>query len=219
MRTCLSCSIENSELIISGLYAITPEESDTAELLRKVQLALLGGVRVLQYRNKLGSPAVRLAQAMALRELTQKFSVPLIINDDAMLALRVDADGVHLGGEDGSITAARHTLGFDKMIGVSCYNRMELAHQAESQGADYIAFGAFFTSTIKPSAPVAALELLRQARREINLPIVAIGGITVENGASVLSAGASALAVISALFSSPDIQLAARQFANLNTYS
>lgn len=204
---------------ISGLYAITPEESDTAELLRKVQLALLGGARVLQYRNKLGSPAGRLAQAIALRELTREFAAPLIINDDAMLALRVDADGVHLGGEDGSVAAARSLLGGEKIIGVSCYNRLNLAHQAASQGADYIAFGAFFTSTVKPSAPVATLELLRQARREINLPMVAIGGITVENGASVLSAGASALAVISALFSSPDIQLAARQFANLNTYS
>ncbi|MDO8206765.1 MAG: thiamine phosphate synthase [Gallionella sp.] len=202
---------------ISGLYAITPEEQDTAELLRQVRLALQGGARVLQYRNKLGDSAVRLAQASALRELTREFAVPLIINDDATLALRVDADGVHLGGEDGSIAAARHALGFDKMIGVSCYNRLSLAHQAANQGADYVAFGAFFASTVKPSAPVATLDLLRQARREISLPIVAIGGITVENGASVLSAGAGALAVISALFSSPDIQLAARQFANLNT--
>lgn len=204
---------------ISGLYAITPEESDTAELLRKVRLALQGGTRVLQYRNKLGSAAVRLAQAGALRELTREFAVPLIINDDAMLALRVDADGVHLGGEDGSIAAARHALGGKKIIGVSCYNQPGLAHLAAIQGADYVAFGAFYASTVKPAAPVATLDLLRQARREINLPLVAIGGITVENGASVLSAGAGALAVISALFSSPDIQLAARQLANLNTYS
>lgn len=204
---------------ISGLYAITPEEQDTAELLRQVHLALQGGARVLQYRNKLGGSAVRLEQASALRELTRKFAVPLIINDDATLALRVDADGVHLGGEDGSVAAARALLGSEKVIGVSCYNRLSLAHQAANQGADYVAFGAFFASTVKPSAPVATLDLLRQARREINLPLVAIGGITVENGASVLSAGASALAVISALFSSPDIQLAARQFANLNTHN
>ncbi len=204
---------------ISGLYAITPEESDTAELLRKVRLALQGGAGVLQYRNKLDSQAVRLAQAIALRELTLEFAVPLIINDDAALALKVDADGVHLGGEDGSVAAARALLGFDKIIGVSCYNRLNLAQQAANQGADYVAFGAFFASIVKPAAPVATLDLLRQARREISLPIVAIGGITVENGASVLSAGACALAVISALFSSPDIQLAARQFANLNTYS
>ncbi|MFA6970748.1 MAG: thiamine phosphate synthase [Gallionella sp.] len=204
---------------ISGLYAITPEETDTAELLRKVKLALQGGVRVLQYRNKLGSWAVRLEQASALREITREFSVPLIINDDAMLAKQVNADGVHLGGEDGSVAAARAQLGCEKIIGVSCYNRVILAHQAASQDADYVAFGAFFASTVKPDAPVATLALLRQARREIILPIVAIGGITVENGASLLSAGASALAVISALFSAPDIQLAARQFANLNTHN
>lgn len=201
---------------ISGLYAITPEEPDTAELLRKVRLALDGGAGVLQYRNKSGDPAARLAQASALRKLTREYGVPLIINDDAMLCAEVAADGVHLGGEDGSVAAARAIVGREKIIGVSCYNRVNLAHEAMSLGADYVAFGAFFASTVKPSAPVATLDLLRQARREIKLPIVAIGGITAENGASVLSAGADALAVISALFGAPDIQLAARQFANLN---
>ena len=137
----------------------------------------------------------------------------------AQLAQQVDADGVHLGGEDGSIAAARQVLGFDKIIGVSCYNRLSLAQQAEGLGADYVAFGAFFASTVKPRARVAELPLLQEARRVIKLPVVAIGGITLENGASVLEAGADALAVISALFSAPDITLAARQFANLNTQS
>ncbi|OGT17709.1 MAG: thiamine-phosphate diphosphorylase, partial [Gallionellales bacterium RIFOXYD12_FULL_53_10] len=180
---------------------------------------LSGGARVLQYRNKLSSPVVRFEQASALRQLTQEFGVPLIINDDAQLAQQVDADGVHLGGEDGSIAAARQVLGFDKIIGVSCYNRLSLAQQDEGLGADYVAFGAFFASTVKPRARVAELPLLQEARRVIKLPVVAIGGITLENGASVLEAGADALAVISALFSAPDITLAARQFANLNTQS
>lgn len=203
---------------ISGLYAITPEEPDTAALLSKVRQALQGGVQVLQYRNKLGNASLRFAQATALLELTREFAVPLIINDDAALAKQVDADGVHLGGEDGSVAAARALLGDEKIIGVSCYNQIELAHHAVSQGVDYVAFGAFFSSTVKPSAPVATLDLLRQARREIKLPLVAIGGITLENGASVLTAGADALAIISALFNAQDITLTARQFANLNLH-
>lgn len=202
--------------LIKGLYAITPDETDTAELLRKVRLALLGGARVLQYRNKIADAALRLEQAWALRELTHEFSVPLIINDDVVLAQQVDADGVHLGGEDGSVAAARAVLGNDKFIGVSCYNRIELAHEAARQGADYVAFGSFFASTIKSNAVVASPELLRQARREIAVPLVAIGGITVPNGAHLLKAGADALAVISAVFSASDIQNAARQFSILN---
>ena len=205
--------------IIRGLYAITPEQRDTAELLRKVRLALQGGAKVLQYRNKSGSEAVRLEQAAALRELTREFGATLIINDDAVLSKRVDADGVHLGGEDGSVAAARAILGKQKIIGVSCYNRLSLAHEAVAQGADYVAFGAFFVSTVKPLAPVATLELLQQARREIAVPIVAIGGITLENGAILLQCGADALAVISALFGAQDIQLTARQFMDLNTRS
>lgn len=201
---------------IRGLYAITPEEQDTVKLLRRVRLALQGGARVLQYRNKPGSSVLKLEQAMVLREITREFAVPLIINDDAALAMQVDAEGVHLGFDDGSVAAARAMLGEKKIIGVSCYNQLPLAHEAKIQGADYVAFGAFFASMIKPSAPVATIELLRQARREIRLPIVAIGGITAENGAFLLDAGADALAVISALFAAEDVLLAARQFANLN---
>jgi thiamine-phosphate pyrophosphorylase len=201
---------------IKGLYAITPDEPDTAELLGKVRLALLGGARVLQYRNKAVDAVLRLEQARALRELTHEFSVPLIINDEAVLAQRINADGVHLGGEDGSVIAARAVLGNGKLIGVSCYNRMALAHDAVRQGADYVAFGSFFASTMKPSAVAASPDLLRQARREIALPLVAIGGITVHNAAQLLEAGADALAVISAVFSATDIQDAARQFSKLN---
>jgi thiamine-phosphate pyrophosphorylase len=201
---------------IKGLYAITPDEPDTAELLSKVRLALLGGASVLQYRNKAATTALRLQQAKALRDLTHEFSVPLIVNDDAMLAQQVDADGVHLGGEDGSVAAARAVLGSAKLIGVSCYNRMELAQEAVPQGADYVAFGSFFASTVKPDAVLASLALLRQARREIKVPLVAIGGITLQNGAQLLEAGADALAVISAIFGVKDIQGAARQISALN---
>ena len=200
---------------ISGLYAITPDEPDTVELLRKARLALLGGARVLQYRNKVADKAARHEQARALRDLAYEFDVPLIINDHVMLAQSVAADGVHLGASDRSLSEARSVLGSGKLIGMSCYNRLSLALEAVNRGADYVAFGSFFTSTVKPGAVAAKPDLLRQARSEIAVPLVAIGGITLHNGARLIEAGADALAVISAVFDAKDIQDAARQFANL----
>lgn len=206
----------SAQIKIKGLYAITPDELDTAELLFKVRLALTGGASVLQYRNKIADASLRAEQAGALRRLTREFGVPLIVNDDAALARHVEADGVHLGGEDGSVAEARVLLGDAGIIGVSCYNRLPPAQDAVKQGADYVAFGAFFPSGVKPEAVVATPELLRQARNELSVPIVAIGGITVQNGAQLIEAGADALAVISAVFAATDIQDAARQFAELN---
>ena len=141
--------------------------------------------------------------------------MPLIVNDDTALARQVNADGVHLGGEDGGVAEARALLGDGRLIGVSCYNRLPLAQEAVRQGADYVAFGSFFVSTVKPEAVAATPDLLRQARRELNVPIVAIGGITAQNGAQLLEAGADALAVISAVFAAPDIAGAAKEFFNL----
>ena len=201
--------------IVGGLYAITPDEADTVELLRKVRLALLGGARMVQYRNKTAAAALSLKQAEALRELTREFAVPLIINDDVALAQQVDADGVHLGGADGGAADARALLGSGKLIGVSCYNRLASAHEAVKLGADYVAFGSFFASTVKPDAVAATLDLLRQARRELAVPLVAIGGITPQNGVQLLAAGGDALAVISAVFDAPDIEGAAREFSKL----
>ena len=200
---------------IGGLYAITPDEPDTAALARKVHLALRGGARVVQYRNKCAGAALRLEQAQALRGLTREFRALLIVNDDVLLAQQIDADGVHLGATDGNLAEARRTLGGAKYLGASCYNRLELAHAAVAQGADHVAFGSFFASTVKPDAVAATPELLRQAQRELNVPLVAIGGITVQNGAQLIAAGADALAVISALFGAADIEDAARQFSGL----
>ena len=202
-------------IVISGLYAITPDEADTAELLRKARLALLGGARVVQYRNKTADAALRLKQAKALCDLTREFAVPLIVNDDVVLAQQVDAEGVHLGGADGGVADARALLGRGRIIGVSCYNRLPLAHEAVRQGADYVAFGSFFASAVKPEAVAATPDLLRQARRELNVPIVAIGGITAQSGAQLLEAGADALAVISAVFDAPDVEGAAKEFFHL----
>ncbi len=201
--------------LISGLYAITPDESDTVELLRKVRLALQGGARMLQYRNKTANAALKLQQSQALRQLTREFNTTYIVNDDTQLAARVDADGVHLGGEDGGVAAARALLGSAKIIGASCYNRAPLAFEAVRQGADYVAFGAFFPSGIKPEAVQADVALLQTVRSELSVPIVAIGGITHHNGATLVEAGADALAVLSALWNAPDIEAAARGFSTL----
>lgn len=200
---------------IEGLYAITPDSADTADLLRRTRLVLEGGARVLQYRSKSADAALKRAQAAVLRELAREFAVPFIVNDDVRLAAQVDADGVHLGAADGGLDAARAALGKHRIIGVSCYNRIALAREAARGGADYVAFGAFFPSGVKPAAVRADAGLLRQARAELAVPLVAIGGITPQNGAELLDAGADALAVISAVFDAADIRAAARDFSRL----
>jgi thiamine-phosphate pyrophosphorylase len=202
---------------ISGLYAITPEQPDTARLLSQVRAALSGGASAVQYRSKSQDAALLHEQSSELLELCHAFEVPLIINDSLRLADLCGADGLHLGREDGSLRQARIVLGAEKVIGVSCYNDLELAVQAEGEGADYVAFGSFFPSVTKPGAVVAPLSLLSEAKSRIAVPIVAIGGITVENAAALISAGADAIAVISGLFEAPDIQQAAQQYSQLFT--
>lgn len=197
---------------IKGLYAITPETADTAALLSMVRQALEGGARVVQYRNKGGDVALRHEQAAELLALCRAFRVPLIVNDDLRLAALADADGVHLGAEDGSVAEARIILGPDKIVGVSCYNSLPAAVEAERRGADYVAFGSFFASITKPAAVAAPIALLREAKRSLHVPIVAIGGITPQNAAELVAAGADAVAVISALFDSGNVQAAARRF-------
>lgn len=201
--------------VIKGLYAITPDISDTAELLRKVRLVLLGGAQVLQYRNKSADSMLKHQQAQALRELTREFSTTFIVNDDMQLAAEIDADGVHLGGEDGCVAEARRLLGGGRLIGTSCYNRESLARETVRAGADYVAFGAFFPSSVKPDAVRAQPELLVWARRELDMPLVAIGGITPANGRALVQAGADALAVISAVFDAADIRSTAQEFSTL----
>jgi thiamine-phosphate pyrophosphorylase len=197
---------------ISGLYAITPDALDTEQLIAKVGAALSGGVSLLQYRNKIADTALRLQQAKALLTLCREYRVPLIINDHVALCAEIDADGLHLGADDAQLTAARKLLGVNKIIGVSCYNQLTLAQKAEANGADYIAFGACFASATKPNAPTAPLSLFEQAKREIRIPIVAIGGITIENAKQVKQAGADAIAVISSLFEARSITETCQQF-------
>jgi thiamine-phosphate pyrophosphorylase len=198
-----------------GLYALTPDLADTRELLRLVDAAIRGGAAAVQYRNKPAPDDLRREQAQALRGLCRAAGVPLIVNDDLELAIGVDADGAHLGREDGDLGDARRRLGPGRFLGASCYNRLELARMAVATGADYAAFGSAFASPTKPDAVHAPLELYREARRTIPGPIVAIGGITVGNAAELLATGVDAIAVITALFAADDVEQRAREFRNL----
>lgn len=202
---------------VRGLYAVTPDLADTATLLVRVEAALAGGAQLLQYRNKTADAALRLAQARTLAALCRRYRVPLVINDHLDLALAVDAEGLHLGSEDGSIAQARNALGPEKMLGVSCYRRIENALEAARQGATYVAFGGFFPSRVKPSAERTPLTLLGEARQRQALPVVAIGGITPDNAPGLIAAGADCVAVITALFDAPDVAAAARRFSALFT--
>jgi len=200
---------------IAGLYAITPDLADTDTLLRQTRAVLSGGARVLQYRNKTASAALRREQALALQQLCIGFAVPLIINDHLDLALVVDAAGLHLGGDDGDIAAARTALGPGKLLGASCYDRIELAQAAIAAGADHIAFGSFFASSVKPGAVRPPVDLISRAKKQFRLPVVAIGGITPHNAPQLIAAGVDAVAVISAVFTAHNVTAAARDFQML----
>lgn len=204
-----------TRLGIRGLYAITPDVADTASLVAMTQQVLAGGSRMVQYRSKTRNAALRLEQARSLADLCSKFGVPLIINDYLDLALEVGADGVHLGREDTSLTDARRELGNEKIIGISCYDRLDYAVEAECHGADYVAFGAFFASATKPAAVRASVDLLRQAKRELHIPIVAIGGIIPDNAVQLIQEGADALAASNAVFNAWNIRVAAERFSGL----
>ncbi len=201
---------------LRGLYAITdaaliPDEQFGA----RVAAALRGGARIVQYRDKRDLPDLRLKLAADIVRLCREYGALSIINDDIELAAQVSADGVHIGKDDAALSHARERLGQGAIIGVSCYNSLELAIEAEQQGADYVAFGAFFPSRTKPNATPATLELLATAKQKLHIPICAIGGIKLDNAASLVSSGADMLAVISAVFAAQDIEAAARRFSNL----
>ena len=202
---------------IEGLYAITPDVADTSALVKMTQQVLEGGARLVQYRNKSAGAALLLEQARPLLNLCRSYNVPLIINDHLDLAVAVGADGIHLGQDDIPVATARHRLGPEKIIGVSCYNQMELATEAEKQGVDYVAFGAFFVSSTKSNTVTASMSLLQQSRQMLNVPVVAIGGITLPHVADLIRHGADAIAASGSLFAVLDTQSAAEKFSRLIT--
>jgi thiamine-phosphate pyrophosphorylase len=205
---------------IRGLYAIAdPDVIPDDRLGKAVAQAIAGGARLIQYRSKTRRSAERVRQATELAAVCRRLGALYVVNDDPELATLTGADGVHVGREDATIAQARGWLGNDRIVGVSCYNELARAVVAEAAGADYVAFGSFFPSTTKPEAAQADMDLLRQARSRLRLPLVAIGGISPENGARLIAAGADALAVISGVFAQPDIEAAARRYAQLFEYS
>lgn len=188
---------------LSGLYAVTPDMDDTAALVAKCAAAIDGGARAIQYRHKTASAALREAQARAIVALCRERGALSIVNDDAALAARVDADGVHVGEEDGGVAAARAVVGPSRIVGASCYNALPRAVDAVAEGADYVAFGSFFESGTKPNARRAELDLVPRARA-LGVPVVAIGGIDAGNVRALVDAGVDAVAVIGAVFAHDD---------------
>ena len=206
----------DTHFMLTGLYAITDANlTPGPALIPAVTAALRGGARIIQYRDKGNDTLRRSEEAAALNALCRHFGGLLIINDDVQLAAEVGAAGVHLGRDDPELHAARKQLGATAIIGVSCYNQLMRAQAATEQGADYVAFGRFFVSRSKPDAVAASPELLRAARRTLDVPLDAIGGITPDNGPLLIEAGADMLAVIHGVFGQPDIEAAARRFTEL----
>ena len=203
--------------MLKGLYGVTDSQllPDDRILMEAVEQALIGGMKVLQYRDKSLDHEKRLRQASTLRVLCHKYGALFIINDDIELAADSEADGVHLGQQDESVESARKRLGEYAIIGISCEGSLDQAQTAVEEGVNYIAFGRFFPSRTKPDAKPAELSLLPSAKEAFKVPVVAIGGITVDNASQLIEAGADMVAVVHNLFASTDIQSRARSFTEL----
>lgn len=203
-----------SGLCIAGLYAVTADLVDTRSMGVLVEAAIAGGARAVQYRNKIAGPALRIEQASMLARLCASRDVPLIVNDHVDLALAIPDAGLHVGIDDcdgpSALRALRSRLGQRRILGVSCYRSIDRAREAVAAGADYVAFGSVFASTTKPHAAAASLDLFEQARN-LGVAIVGIGGITRDNIATLIAAGADAAAVIGELFGSGDPAVVAQR--------
>ena len=204
----------NSKL--KGLYLLTDHHlTDQKGVVASVAEAIQGGAGVIQYRNKHANSDRKHWEILDLITLCRPLGIPLIVNDDAVLAAETGADGVHLGSNDGSVEETRKIVGDEAIIGLSCYNSLDRARMAEEQGASYIACGRFFPSRTKPDAVLAEPELLTMAKSELQLPIVAIGGVDSSNGKPLIDAGADMVAVINSVLGAPNIEQAAHNIAML----
>lgn len=198
-----------------GLYLVTPNWDDTDRLLDVTEQALQEGVALLQYRHKHADAALRREQAGALLLLARKYGVPFIVNDFIDLCQELDADGVHVGGTDISVAEARARLGKQKLVGASCYGDLQLAHKAQEEGASYMAFGGFYPSLVKQYPVTTDPGIVLQAKREIALPCVVIGGMTPENAAPLAARGADLVAAISSVYLADDVTISVREFNKL----
>tara|TARA_B100000768_G_C11283229_1_gene380013 strand:+ start:1254 stop:1898 length:645 start_codon:yes stop_codon:yes gene_type:complete len=200
---------------IKGLYAITPDERNLSILKSKVESSIKGGAKLVQYRSKILSKNDQKQQAEEIKKICNYYKIPLIINDDIELCSILDADGVHLGENDGNLEKARLILGPAKIVGVSCYNLIDRVQISQDMGATYIALGACFHSATKPNAPIASVDLIASVLKDFQVPLVAIGGITLENIDLIINEGVECCAVINSLFKSRDIEGTAKLFSSL----
>lgn len=198
-----------------GLYLVTPNWDDTDRLLAATESGLRGGAVLVQYRHKEADGALRLEQAGALLALCRRYGRRLIVNDHLDLCMRIDADGVHLGGTDAGPALARRLLGAGKIVGASCYGQLALAHAAQEAGASYAAFGGFYPSPVKKYDFVTAPSILDTARAELRLPLVVIGGMTPAHAAPLVARGADMVAAITGVYGDAAPESAARCFAKL----
>ncbi|HSY30264.1 MAG TPA: thiamine phosphate synthase [Burkholderiaceae bacterium] len=198
-----------------GLYLVTPDCDNTQQLLEITELALRGGAALVQYRHKTADAALRLEQAECLQALCRTYHKPFIINDHLDLCLALNADGIHVGGTDESVARVRAAMGPRKIVGASCYGSMELAHEAYRTGASYIAFGGFYPSRVKQYPVTTSPDIISQAKKEIPLPNVVIGGMTCDNAAPLVANGADMVAAISSIYLAGNPQSAARAFSDL----
>jgi thiamine-phosphate pyrophosphorylase len=200
---------------MKGLYIVTPDWDDTDKLLAVTEQALLGGAALVQYRHKFATPDLRQQQAQALLALCRRYQRPFIINDHVELCLALDADGVHVGAMDATVAQIRARLGPDKIVGASCYGDLQLARDAHQAGASYVAYGGFYASRVKKYPVTTPVDIINRSKAEIPLPLVVIGGMTEENAAPLVAAGADMVAAISSVYLAVDPAAAAEGFARL----
>ena len=200
---------------LKGLYLVTPDWDDTDKLLAASDAGLRGGAALLQYRHKTANAALRLAQASALLALCRRHGKPFIINDHPELCVELDADGVHVGGTDAAVAAVRRMVGPERIVGASCYGSLEMAQAAQAAGASYVAFGGFYPSRIKKYEVSTPVDIVTQAQDGLTVPNVVIGGMTRENSAVLVEAGADMVAVISSVYFADDPEAAARELTGL----
>lgn len=200
---------------MKGLYLVTPDWDDTQKMLDVTEAGLRGGAALVQYRHKTASPELRREQATRLQALCRTYGRPFIINDFVELCMELDADGIHVGGTDASVAQVRAAVGPAKIVGASCYGSMQLARDAHQAGASYVAFGGFYPSRVKKYEVSTPAEIVAQAKKEIPLPNVVIGGMTQQNSAPLVAQGADMVAVISSVYMVDDPENAARGFVNL----
>jgi len=201
--------------MMRGLYLVTPDWTDTDRLLDVTAQGLEAGAALVQYRNKTASADLRREQAAALLALCRRHGRPLLVNDHVDLCLRLDADGVHVGGLDAPVAAVRAALGSSKIVGASCYGQLALAQSAQEAGASYVAFGGFYPSRVKVYEVSTPLHIVAQAKAQLQVPVVVIGGMTAVNARPLVALGADLVAAISSVYLAEDAGAAAREFVTL----